>query len=268
MLLEIFGRSHPLIGMVHLPASPGQPRARDGLPLLSQVEAVRADVRALQDGGMDGLLFCNESDLPYATAVGPEVAAHAAFLIGAVSAEIRVPFGVNLLWDPVVSVCTAAATGARFVREVMCGSYATEMGVLAPDPSAVAAARTRLRADGVALFANVVPEFATALGGRTTAQRASAAEYFGFDALCVSGPVAGVPLDVDDLIAATAAVSLPVLANTGVRQSNVAQMLSLAAGAIVGSSLKVDGATFNPVDLNRVRAFVAAADAARMAGAR
>jgi membrane complex biogenesis BtpA family protein len=263
VLTSIFSATKPLIGMVHLPASPGQPQARFAPSLDEQIAAVRADVLALQDGGMDGLLFCNESDLPYTTSVGHEVAAFAAFMIGAVRDVVRVPYGVNLLWDPFASICTAAATGASFVREVMCGSYATDMGILAPDPALVAQTRTRLRADGIALFANVVPEFATALGERTTSQRAKAAEYFGFDALLVSGPVAGVPLDETDLIAAKEGVNIPVLANTGVRESNVATMLGNADGAIVGSSLKVDGKTFNPVDPARVTAFVAAANNVR-----
>jgi uncharacterized protein len=263
VLTSLFPVAKPLIGMVHLPPSPGQPQARLSPSLDEQIAAVRADVLALQDGGMDGLLFCNESDLPYTTAVGHEVAAFAAFMIGAVRDAIRVPYGVNLLWDPIASICTAAASGASFVREVMCGSYATDMGILAPDPALVAQTRTRLRADGIALFANVVPEFATALGDRTTSQRAKAAEYFGFDALLVSGPVAGVPLDETDLIAAKEGVNIPVLANTGVRESNVAAMLAHADGAIVGSSLKVDGKTFNPVDPARVTAFVAAANNVR-----
>ena len=263
MLSDIFGVSKPLIGMVHLPASPGQPQALGAASLREQIASVRADVLALQDGGMDGLLFCNESDLPYTTKVGHEVAAYAAFMIGAVHDAIRLPYGVNLLWDPLASICTAAASGASFVREVMSGSYATDMGILAPDPALVAQTRTRLRADGVALFANVVPEFATALGERTVSQRAKAAEYFGFDALLVSGPVAGVPLDETDLIAAKSDVEIPVLANTGVRESNVAKMLAHSDGAIVGSSLKVDGKTFNPVDLARVKSFIEVANQAR-----
>lgn len=212
---------------------------------------------------MDGLLFCNESDLPYTTSLQQEVGAFAAYLIGAVRDSIGLPYGVNLLWDPIASICTAAACGASFVREVMCGSYATDMGILAPDPALVAQTRTRLRADNIALFANVVPEFATALGERTVTQRAKAAEYFGFDALLVSGPVAGVPLDEADLTAAKEAVNIPVLANTGVRESNVETMLTHADGAIVGSSLKRDGKTFNPVDPVRVKSFVAAANNVR-----
>lgn len=105
------------------------------------------------------------------------------FLIGSLYDSIKMPFGVNLLWDPIASIETAAATGANFVREVMCGSFATDMGLLSPDPALVTQTRTRLKAEHIALFTNIVPEFATALAGRSVAKLATAAEYFGFDAI-------------------------------------------------------------------------------------
>jgi uncharacterized protein len=46
---------------------------------------------------------------------------------------------------------------------------------------------------------------------------------------------------------------VPVLINTGFRASNAAELLRFADGAIVGSSLKVDGITWNAVDQTRVR---------------
>src|SRR5215207_9129393 len=45
----------------------------------------------------------------------------------------------------------------------------------------------------------------------------------------------------------------PVLTKTGFRTSNAAELLQFADGAIVGSSLKVDGITWNPVERDRVR---------------
>ena len=42
------------------------------------------------------------------------------------------------------------------------------------------------------------------------------------------------------------------LANTGVKHETVADILAVADGAIVGTSLKVDGDTWNPVDPERV----------------
>jgi predicted TIM-barrel enzyme len=49
---------------------------------------------------------------------------------------------------------------------------------------------------------------------------------------------------------------VPVLANTGVTHENVRQLLAVADGAIVGTSLKVDGNTWNPVDPDRARTMV------------
>jgi predicted TIM-barrel enzyme len=47
-----------------------------------------------------------------------------------------------------------------------------------------------------------------------------------------------------------------VLANTGVPADRLAETLAVADGVIVGTSLKVDGITWNPVDPNRARRFV------------
>jgi hypothetical protein len=259
----IFPRPKPIIGMVHLPASPGQPRFA-GTPFTTVVDGVRRDVEALQAGGIDGVMYCNEADLPYATSVGPEVPAYMAAIVTATRAELSVPFGVNVLWDPYASLAVAAATGASWVREVLCGVFETDMGMLAPDPAAIFACRSRLGIAGCALFANIAPEFARSVADRDVASRARGAAYFGFDALLISGPMAGVAFDLGDLRAAQDAVTgVPVIANTGVRESNVAETLRHADGAIVGSSLKVDGHIWNPIDADRVRRLVAAAAEAR-----
>ena len=263
-LTSIFKTQKPVIGMVHLPASPGQPQFKSKPDLVEFINSVKADVKALQDGGVDGLLFCNESDLPYTTRVNSEVGAWTTFMIGAVHDQLKLPYGVNLLWDPIASIEAASASGAAFVREVMCGTFASEMGLLAPDPALVAQTRTRLKAEHIALFTNIVPEFALALEGRTVQQRAKAAEYFGFDAILISGPVAGVPFSNEDLLAAKeTAKNIPVFANTGVNAKTIGETLKIADGVIAGSSMKVDGKTFNPVDPKRVIELVEAANKSR-----
>jgi membrane complex biogenesis BtpA family protein len=253
----IFGEKKPIIGMVHLPPSPGQPQSLNQMSLELLVKNVKKDVQALVLGDVDGLLFCNESDLPYTTKVSQEVGAWAAYFIGEMKSIIDKPYGINLLWDPIASIAVAASTGASFVREVMCGTFASEMGVLQPDPALIAQTRTRLRAEHIALLTNIVPEFASALESRTVAQRARAAAYFGFDALLVSGPVAGEEFSADDVIEAkTTSGNVPVFANTGVRIENIEKTLQVSDGVIIGSSLKFDGKTFNPIDPNRVKQFM------------
>jgi hypothetical protein len=64
------------------------------------------------------------------------------------------------------------------------------------------------------------------------------------DAILVSGPITGPPADQSDLRKVREAItSVPVFANTGV--DYVAEVLSLADGAIIGTHFKIDGNTWN-----------------------
>jgi predicted TIM-barrel enzyme len=47
-----------------------------------------------------------------------------------------------------------------------------------------------------------------------------------------------------------------VLANTGVKAERLDEILAVADGVIVGTSLKVDGITWNAVDPDRARRFM------------
>lgn len=256
-LNAVFGVDKPLIAMCHLDGLPGRPRydARGGMAQV--VESARRELHALQDGGVDAILFCNENDIPYSTAVGVEVAAAMAAVIGELRSEIRVPYGVNLLWDAKASIAVAVATGATFVREVFTGVYDSDMGLFAPDFGGIAGYQHAIGGTGVKVFANITPEFSRSVGGRTVAERAASAEYLGVDALLISGAAAGVGASLSDLREAKAAVAnTPVLANTGVKLETVDEVLAVADGAIVGTSMKVDGDTWKPVDPERVAALV------------
>ena len=50
--------------------------------------------------------------------------------------------------------------------------------------------------------------------------------------------------------------TVPVLANTGVNIDNVADILSIADGVVIGTHFKVGGDTWNPVDGERVKRFM------------
>jgi membrane complex biogenesis BtpA family protein len=263
-LRSLFGTSKPIIAMVHLPALPGRPRHDRRAGIGKLVDSAAADVKALQAAGVDGLLFCNEADLPYQLVTGPEIAAGMAAVIGQVRACVAVPFGVNVVWDPIASLAVAAATGAAFIREVATGSYESDHGFMRPDLGAIAAYRERIGAGSVALFSNITPEFGSTVGSRTVAERARSAAYLGVDAILISGLMTGTPLDATELAAAKRAVpDVPVLANTGTRAETIGEILAVADGAIVGTSLKVDGVTWNAVDQDRAARFMEAARAAR-----
>jgi hypothetical protein len=58
-----------------------------------------------------------------------------------------------------------------------------------------------------------------------------------------------------------AAYGTPIYVGSGATEATLPFLLELADGAIVGTSAKVDGIVTNPVDPDRVRALVAAAQA-------
>jgi uncharacterized protein len=264
LLRDLFGIGKPIIAMVHLHALPGRPGHDRSAGMRPIVDAVARDLAALDAAGVDGMLFCNEADLPYQLGVGAEAAAGMAAVIGELLNEIRRPFGVDLVWDPVASLAVARATGASFVREVFTGVYESDLGIMKPDFGAIGAYRSGIGADSVALFANITPEFASPMAPRSIPERARSAAYLGVDAVLISGPITGVPTNAEQLAAASAAIRpVPVLANTGVKAATVRQILDLCDGAIVGTDLKAGGVTWNPVDPDRAAKFMDAARQAR-----
>lgn len=261
----VFGETKPVIAMVHLGALPGAPLHDRAGGVEGLVEAAARDLDALQAAGVDAVMFGNENDRPYELAVDPASTATAAYVIGRLRERIRLPFGVNMLWDPMSTIALAAATGAAFAREIFTGTYASDMGPWTPDAGRALRYRDRLGRPDLALLFNVSAEFAWSLDRRPLAERARSAVFSSIpDAVLVSGPITGEAATMDDLVAVKRALpATPVLANTGVRHATVAAVLAAADGCVVGSALKVDGDTWNPVDPERAADFMARARAAR-----
>jgi membrane complex biogenesis BtpA family protein len=256
LLKNLFGTPKPIIAMLHARALPGRPRHDAAAGMKPILDALARDLEALQAAGVDGLLFCNEADLPYRLRTGPETAAAMAALVGELSQEIHVPFGIDIVWDPVASLAVARAAGACFVREVFTGVYESDLGLMKP--------ATEANQQDVAVFANITPEFASPLGHRATQGRARGAVSLGVDAILITGPITGLPTSLEELQTVKAAVpGTPVLASTGVTAGTIKRTLETADGAIVGTHLKHDGVTWNPVDPVRAAAFMAAAHSAR-----
>jgi membrane complex biogenesis BtpA family protein len=262
---RVFGSAKPVIAMVHLGALPGAPLYDEERGVEGLLEGARADLRALQAAGVDAVMFGNENDRPYEMKVDAASTATMAYVIGRLRPEITVPFGVNVLWDPMSTVALAAATGASFVREIFTGTYASDMGVWAPDAGEAMRYRNRLGRRDLAMLYNVSAEFADSLDRRPLPDRARSAVFSSIpDAVLVSGQITGEAARMEDLESVKRVLpTTPVLANTGVKHDTVAEVLRIADGCVVGSALKVDGHTWNAVDPHRAKDFMARVKAAR-----
>jgi uncharacterized protein len=256
--------SKPLIAMAHVPALPGTPLYDASAGLSGAVSAVRRDVDVLLGAGFDAVMFCNENDRPYQLQAGLESAAAMARVVTECK-PAEIPFGVDFLWDARCALAVAVATGASFIREVATGVWESDMGLLSPDAASLLRERRRLDAGELAVFMNITPEFASGIGRREPAEVAASVTVSSLaDVILVSGKMAGAVPEVATIASVREAVDpdVPVLLNTGAKAGTIGEYLPYVDGCIVGSSLKVDGYTWNPVDAERAKRFV---DAARSA---
>ncbi len=265
VLETLFGRQKPVIAMMHLLSLPGRPLYDRRGGMRAVVDALRRDLDILQEGEVDGVMFCNEGDRPYPLHTDRAPIAAQAAAIGELRPHIHVPYGVDMLWDPIAALAVARAVDARFVREVFTGVYDSDMGLWQPDAAAALDYRRQIDADDIRLFFNIEPEFARPISPRPIGALAHSVVVSSLaDAILISGPMAGASADLGHISEAKAAVpNTPVLANTGVKIETVRQTLSIADGVIVGTGLKQDGYTWNPVDPERVRRFMAEVRVAR-----
>ncbi len=262
---DLFTVNKPVITMAHLPALPGTPRYDADRGVDGLVAWVQRDVEKLMAAGVDAILFCNEDDRPYTFNVGHEAVAAMTRVVTECKPE-SIPFGVDLMWDPIAAMAAAAVTGAAFIREVVTGAYESDMGLWNTDAAELLRYRRNIGADEIQVFMNITPEFASPLGTRSVSDRARSAAVSSLaDAILIAGPMAGAEPDFEWVVQAKNAVgdSVPVLLNTGARKDNIAKFLEVADGVIVGSALKEEGHTWNPVDSERVLAFMEAVDQAR-----
>ena len=264
-LKEIIGTEKAIIAMCHLAALPGDPSFDREAGMEHVVDRARKDLKALQNGGVDAVMFSNEFSLPYLTDVRTETVAAMGRVIGELMHDITVPFGVNVLWDANKSLDLAAATGAKFIREIFTGVYASDFGVWNTNCGATVRHQHALGAENVKLLFNIVPEASVYMGHRTPAEIAKSTVFNCHpDALCVSGQIAGAATDTSVLAEVKKAVpDMVIFANTGCRKETIADQLAIADGAVVATTFKYDGIFENMVDERRVADFMKVVHALR-----
>ena len=255
---DLFGVEKPIIAMCHMQPMPGDPNYDADGGMDKVLTCARHDLLALQEGGVDGVMFSNEFSLPYLTKVETVTVAAMARVIGELKSDIKIPLGVNCLWDPVASIDLAVAVDAKFIREIITGVYASDFGLWNTNVGATVRHKRAVSGKDIRMLYNIVPEAAAYLAARDIESIARTTEFNNHpDALCVSGLTAGAETDTQILKRVKDAVKhTPVFCNTGCNKDNIKRQLTYADGAVCATTFKVDGIFENEVDVNRVKEFM------------
>ncbi|HSY51193.1 MAG TPA: BtpA/SgcQ family protein [Thermoanaerobaculia bacterium] len=253
-----FGRN-AIIGMVHVGALPGAPL--HGGSMRAVIDAALRDARALRDGGCDAMAFENFGDRPFfKDGVPAETVAALTRVIVEVVAEVALPFGVNVLRNDAASaMAVAAATGAAFIRvNIHTGAMLTDQGIIEGRAAETLRKRVAL-APEVLIFADHMVKHAVPLVSVDEIQAAKDLRHRGFaDGIIISGVETGAEPDRRRFASVREALAdVPILIGSGLTVANASTFAS-ADGAIVGTSIKIDGRVDAPVDPDRVARLVAA----------
>jgi len=261
-ITTLFGRDKVVIGVIHSLPLPGAPE-HDGRPMDEIVAFAVAEAERYRDAGVDGLIVENHGDIPFSKPedLGPETAAAMAVLTDRVRTASGLPVGVNVLANgalPALAVATAG--GATFIRvNQWANAYVANEGIIEGPAAKALRYRATLGAKHVRVFADVhVKHGAHAIvADRSVEELARDVEFFDADVAIATGQRTGDAATLDELRTIRGATVLPVVVGSGVDLSNVCDVLSLADGVIIASSLKRDGVWWNPVDPERAQAFMA-----------
>ena len=242
----------PIIGMIHLLALPGAPLWKGSLQEV--LDRACADGRTLLDAGFDAVLVENYGDLPFtAGAVDPSTVAAMTWILAHFQQAVDIPLGINVLrndWRSALAL--ACVCGGRFIRvNVHCGVTVTDQGIITGQAHDCLRMRRSLDATHIGIFADVWVKHGLPLGheteivesGREILCRGLA------DALIVTGRATGAPIQLDHLtLLRRAFPDAALIAGSGVNQDNVETIAPMADAAIVGTGIKRDGVTTNPVN--------------------
>lgn len=256
----------PLIGMVHLPPLPGRRFRHVDIDRL--VEYAIWEAGKLRDAGFKAVLLENYNDAPYHVVVNdPLTLSTMALVVREVSrAYPDLVVGVNLLRNSTAqTIALASAAGARFVRvNAYCEPRTSMEGLLSPAAAEIEDLRWQLP-HMVMVFADVDVKHSQPLGRYNLEEVVKDCITRGRpDAIIATSSSTGEAPEPGYVASIKRfAQPKPVLVGSGITVENIEAYWAVADGFIVGTSIKLNGKTTNPVDERRARSLAEKAEQLR-----
>lgn len=252
-MTNLFDGKKAIIGMVHLLPLPGTPGFDGNMEKI--YEQALKDTKALEDGGVTALMVENFGDTPYGKKLDLAQSTALAAVAAVVKQNTNLPVGIDAAFcDYETALACAKAVGADFVRlAVFVDTVACFAGIMEPCARDAVYYRKQIGAENVKIFADIQVKYTHMLIPSISIEESAAvAVSSGADAVIVTGSHTGGETPIDAVKRVKNVVNVPVIVGSGVKTANIKEQMGIADGAIVGSSLKIDGVVSNPVDVEKV----------------
>lgn len=229
-----------LIGMIHLPPLLSL-RGFEGIKKTTE-KALR-DLSVLESAGFDGALIENENDKPHTEFANQAQIASFTVVAHTVCARAKIPVGVQMMlndWKSSFSI--AKVVGAKFTRlDVFVDDVTSRWGALHPNPREIIQYKNQIFPE-LLLLTDIQVKHKTMITYRPLAASARQALAHGSDGLIITGKATGVETPITKIREIRAAFPhASIFVGAGIRKENICEQLSVANGAIVGTSIKTGG---------------------------
>ncbi len=249
-----------LYGMIHLPPLPGTP-GYDGRNINEYIEYVINEASKLVRAGFDGVIVENYMDYPFPIdKVLPEQLAVLNEVLHVLKSEYgsKIKIGLNILRNAALqSIDLACRHNIDFIRvNAYLEPVWSPEGFLEPSAYRIWRFKSENKCD-VEIYADVnvkhsqpILPFVTAL--ENTIQRGRV------NGVIISGEATGKETDpLHVYIAKTITKGkVKVIIGSGVNHSNIGLYIGLADAFIIGTSIKYNDVTINPIDEEKARKIV------------
>lgn len=258
-MIQLFSRAKPVVGVIHVGALPGTPRALQSVAEL--VNMARYEAKLYRECGVDGVIIENMHDVPYLRGeVGPEIVAAMTAIAVEVKSECGLPVGVQILAGAnIEAMAVAHAAALDFIRaEGYAYAHVADEGLIQASAAKLLRYRRMIGATRVQVWADVKKKHAAhaITADVSLGETAETVEFMGADCAIVTGSATGRPPTIADVQEAKSHCRLPVFLGSGITSSNILEFYDDADGFIIGSSFKIDGLWSNTIDPGRVTDFL------------
>lgn len=235
---RIFKTERPVIGMIHFMPLLGY---KGYIGIDKVFKGALKDLRALEKGGVDGIMVENNYDIPHKIFVDKETVACMTYLTGEIIKKTKLPVGISVLWnDYKVALSIAKVCGGKFIRvPVFVDDVETNYGDVFGEAEKVIKYRNKIKAKNILLFTDIHVKHSKLLSKYSLEESANKAIKKGSDAIIVTGKWTGNAPNLDHLNLVRKEVSyFPIFIGSGATAENLNGLVRYADGIIVGTSVK------------------------------
>lgn len=258
--MSVFNRSLPVIGMCHMLPFPGEP-TYDSIGGINKIKKrVIREINALQNGGADAIIFSNEFSTPYNSNISKASVAAMSAIISSIYDYIKVPFGIDCMYDAKAAIDIAIAVNADFIRGILSGNYNTGINQIIINSSELLTHYSQLNQNkNLELWCSIYPEYIDLMRNqysinlKTIIDRVCA--EINPKAICLhSKTIEGYQNTLKDIKSYN--IKIKIYADGGCNDNNINKLKKSIDGLIIGTHLKFEHQFYNEISENEVKIFI------------